>query len=116
METLFNIPVGFLVLAFVGAGARFLNSTESKPTLMKLLSTVVCALLVVLASYPYMEEQEASRGTITLLIGVLSYFSKTVIDIVASLLDKAKADPIGFFSDLVMKLLPGRRKDNDGDK
>lgn len=109
----FNIiPVGYLVLVFVAAGARFMLAKEP-PTIKLLLATCLWGLFVVLAGYDWVSAWATdkttgvvNKGLVTALVAAGSFLAKDILQGLIKLLEQVSNDPLSFLRDWLNKRSP----------
>lgn len=103
-----SVPPSLLVLAILAAGARFFVASEL-PNLWGIVSAVVLALFISAAIHPLLEDKEYSKGLVTLMIALGSFFARDILELGIRLMQQAKADPMA----IVRELLNWRRGGGD---
>lgn len=104
------IPVSYLITALIAAGARFVVSKEA-PTLGKVVSTIILSTAVVISLYPWLKEKEYSDGTLNLIIALLAFAARDILETLIKLGAQIKKDPLTLLRDWLNKIKPV-----DGDK
>lgn len=99
------VPVSYLVTALVASGARFVVSKEP-PSLRKLIETLIASLALVIASYPYLEEQGLGNGLTNLVVATGAFMAPDVLETVLKLWKQVKADPLAVVRELLNYFKP----------
>lgn len=99
------IPVSYLITALIAAGARFVVSKEP-PTIGKIIGTIVLSLAVVISLYPWLKEKEYSDGTLNLIISLLAFGARDILETLIKLGAQLKKDPLSLLRDWLNRLRP----------
>lgn len=115
---LLGLPVSYLVLILIAAGARFML-TKEPPTPKLLCGSVLWGLLVVLGGYELLvsiatseETGKLNKGIVTAGVALGSFFAKDLLEILIKLLEQVRVDPLALLRDLLNKYKPGNGGDN----
>lgn len=106
------IPVGYLVLVFVAAGARFMLAKEP-PTIRLLIATCLWGLFVVLASYDMLTSLATdkttglvNKGYVTAAVAAGAFLAKDILQGLIKLLEQISNDPLSFLRDWLNRRSP----------
>ena len=120
LSEVLGVPVSYLVLVLIAAGARFML-TKDPPTLKLLFGSILWGLLVVLATYQLILEFATdaltgitSKGLVTALVAVGAFFAKDILEISIKLFEQIKVDPLALLRDLLNRYRPEKKNGDDG--
>lgn len=105
-STFSAVPVGYLITGLLAAGARFIVSKEA-PTLKRVIETVILSMAVIFAAYPYLIEREYSGGVLNLVIALISFAAKDILEFIIKLFNQLKDDPLSILRDFLNRVRPG---------
>lgn len=113
-----GVPVSYLVLVLIAAGARFMI-TKDPPTLKLLFGSIIWGLLVVTSTYQLIlefatnDDGRVSKGLITALVAIGAFFAKDILEILIKLFEQIMKDPLAILRELLNKYKPGSRNGDD---
>lgn len=120
LSEVLGVPVSYLVLVLIAAGARFML-TKDPPTLKLLFGSILWGLLVVIATYQLILEFATddltgitSKGLVTALVAVGAFFAKDILEISIKLFEQIKVDPLALLRDLLNRYRPEKKNGDDG--
>ena len=120
LSEVLGVPVSYLVLVLIAAGARFML-TKDPPTLKLLFGSILWGLLVVLSTYQLILEFATdaltgitSKGLVTALVAVGAFFAKDILEISIKLFEQIKVDPLALLRDLLNRYRPEKKNGDDG--
>lgn len=99
------VPVSYLITLLIAAGARFVISKEA-PTIKGVIGTLVLSGAVVISIYPWLEEKEYSHGTLNLIVALLAFGAKDILETLIKLASQIKKDPLLLLRDYLNKIRP----------
>lgn len=105
-DPLIAVPVSYLITGLLSAGARFIVSKEP-PTIRRVIETIFLGGAAIFVSYPYLEEKGLSHGIINLVIAMISFAAKDILEVIIKLWEQIKTDPLALLRDFLNKLKPG---------
>lgn len=119
LSEIIGVPISYLVLVFIAAGARFMLAKEP-PTLKLLFGSIIWGLLVVIASYQLVIEIATdpltgmtSKGIVTALVAIGAFVAKDILEILIKLLEQIRVDPLALLRDLLNRYNPNKRNGDD---
>ena len=102
------LPVGIIVIAVLAAGAR-LSIADEDITLREAVSSLIIAVFMAVAIYPYLLETGLGHGQRVLTIALCTFMSRDLLNILIVLQHQIKRDPLG----IVREFLNWRKSKND---
>lgn len=99
------VPVSYLVTALVASGARFVMTKEA-PSIKRIFETLVASLALVVASYPYLEEQGLGKGLLNLIVATGAFMAPDILESLLKLWKQIKADPLAIVRELLNYFRP----------
>ena len=102
------LPVGVIVIAVLAAGAR-LSIAGGDITLREAVSSLIIAVFMAVAIYPYLLETELGHGQRILAIALCTFMSRDLLNILIVLQQQIKRDPLG----IVREFLNWRKSKDD---
>lgn len=119
LTEIIGVPVSYLVLVLIAAGARFMLTTEP-PTLKLLFGSIIWGLLVVIATYQLVVEAATdpdtgvlSKGLVTALVAVGAFIAKDILEILIKLLEQIRIDPLAILRDMLNRYNPDKKNGDD---
>ncbi len=100
------VPVSYLITLLIAAGARFVVSKEA-PTIQGVIGTLILSGAVVISIYPWLEEKEYSHGTLNLIVALLAFGAKDILETLIKLASQIRKDPLVLLRDWLNKVHPG---------
>lgn len=102
------LPVGVVVIAVLAAGAR-LSIADADITLREAVSSLIIAVFMAVAIYPYLLETRLGDGQRVLTIALCTFMSRDLLNILIVLQQQIKRDPLG----IVREFLNWRKSKDD---
>lgn len=102
------LPVGITVIAVLAAGAR-LSIADADITLREAVSSLIIAVFMAVAIYPYLLETGLGDGQRVLAIALCTFMSRDLLNILIVLQHQIKRDPLG----IVREFLNWRKSKDD---
>lgn len=107
------LPVSYLVLVFIAAGARFMLTKEA-PTIKLLIATLICSIAVTMASHEALvgwltdkDSKELNKGLLTAVTALSAFAAKDILEGILKLGDQIKSDPLAFLREWLNRNKPG---------
>lgn len=102
------LPVGVIVIAVLAAGAR-LSIADEDITLREAVSSLIIAMFMAVAIYPYLLETGLGDGQRVLVIALCTFASRDLLNMLIVLQQQIKRDPLG----IVREFLNWRKSKDD---
>lgn len=102
------LPVGVIVIAVLAAGAR-LSIADGDITIREAVSSLIIAVFMAVAIYPYLLETGLGDGQRVLAIALSTFMSRDLLNILIVMQQQIKRDPLG----IVREFLNWRKSKND---
>ena len=119
LAEIIGVPVSYLVLVLIAAGARFMLIKEP-PTLKLLFGSIIWGLLVVIATYQLVVEVATNpitgvpnKGKVTAIVALGAFIAKDILEILIKLLEQIRLDPLAILRDLLNRYKPDKRNGED---
>lgn len=119
LTEIIGVPVSYLVLVLLAAGARFMLIKEP-PTLKLLFGSIIWGLLVVIATYQLVVEVATdpitgvpNKGKVTAIVALGAFIAKDILEILIKLLEQIRLDPLAILRDLLNRYKPDKRNGDD---
>lgn len=119
LTEIIGVPVSYLVLVLIAAGARFMLMKEP-PTLKLLFGSITWGLLVVIATYQLVVEVAtdpisgvANKGEVTAIVALGAFVAKDILEILIKLLEQIRRDPLAILRDILNRYRPDKRNEED---
>lgn len=119
LTEIIGVPVSYLVLVLIAAGARFMLIKEP-PTLKLLFGSIIWGLLVVIATYQLVVEVATdpitgvpNKGEVTAIVALGAFIAKDILEILIKLLEQIRLDPLAILRDLLNRYKPDKRNGED---
>lgn len=119
LTEIIGVPVSYLVLVLIAAGARFMLIKEP-PTLKLLFGSIIWGLLVVIATYQLVVEVATdpitgvpNKGKVTAIVALGAFIAKDILEILIKLLEQIRLDPLAILRDLLNRYKPDKRNGDD---
>ena len=119
LTEIIGVPVSYLVLVLIAAGARFMLMKEP-PTLKLLFGSIIWGLFVVIATYQLVVEVATdpitgvpNKGEVTAIVALGAFIAKDILEILIKLLEQIRLDPLAILRDLLNRYKPDKRNGED---
>lgn len=95
-----ELPLGVVVLSALAAGAR-ISMAETEQTPKGICASIITALFLTVATYPYLVELELTQGARDLISATIAFFSRDLLEVGIVLKRQIKEDPLGIIRDFL---------------
>ena len=100
LEQVIGIPLYILIIALLASATRIFLSAEGA-TIKGILGIIASSLLLAVAAYPVLVDEEYVKGLIPFLVAVGSFLAKDIGEFLIKLSAEFKKDPLKYLRDLL---------------
>lgn len=100
LEQVTGVPAYILVLALLASATRIFLAAEAI-NVKGILGIIASSMLLAVAAYPMLVDEDYAKGLITFLIAVGSFLAKDIGEFMIRLSNQLKKDPLKFVRDLL---------------
>lgn len=113
-----DVPISYLVLVLIAAGARFMLTKKEPPTLKLLAASTIWGLFIVISTHGLVvswatnaETGKTNTGLVALITALSSFCAKDILETIDKLWEQVKNDPLGLLREFLNKIRPSKGDD-----